>query len=72
MSSLVIPLAGNNSGLHSGGEDNSEFENFVLETVQMETSIKKLGLKDWKEHYCSGKFSSVIMYAMLRKHRKNI
>lgn len=41
MSSLVIPLAGNNSGLHSGGEDNSEFANFVLETVQMETSIKK-------------------------------
>lgn len=43
-----------------------EFANFVLETVQMETSRKELGLKDWKEHYCSGKFSSVIMYVMLR------
>lgn len=41
MSGLGILLAGNNSSLLSGEEDNCEFGSLVLETVHMVTSSKK-------------------------------
>lgn len=56
MSSLGIPLAGNTSSLHPEEEENSKFASLVLETVQMETSRKKLDWKTGKTGNAQGKF----------------